>query len=330
MSISLSLEEAVGRYVADLEGRQCSAAHIRTVRHRLGRFLRGREGMQLRDSAAGLDSYFRELRETGLASGTLAGHKGTHLAFWRWCAGRRWCSAKAADVLRSRSNRYSFRPVRSRAANAADFAAVVAALPAFAAHRGWRPRDVRDAALVSLVADSARRRGEVWNLRRAAVVEALKRPEVTAGGRLVYHAESEGKTGAVSVRFYEESADLLRRWLEFVPASSGFVFLSLRTGRRLEPDVMRLGLLRICEFAGVKPFGFHATRKRVVTEVISATGDAKIGQLLAGHTDERTTQMYYNDVVESAVDAAAGQLAARLRGKGDGLVEAFFQGRFGS
>lgn len=328
--MSISLEEAVGRYVADLEGRQCSAAHIRTVQHRLGRFLRGREGMQLRDSAAGLDSYFRELRETGLASGTLAGHKGTHLAFWRWCAGRRWCSAKAADVLRSRSNRYSFRPVRSRAANAADFAAVVACLPSFAAHRGWKPRDVRDAALVSLVADSSRRRGEVWNLRRAAVVEALKRPEVTSGGRLVYHAESEGKTGAVSVRFYEESAELLRRWLQFVPASSGFVFLSLRTGRRLEPDVMRLGLMRICEFAGVKPFGFHAIRKRVVTEVISATGDAKIGQLLAGHTDERTTQMYYNDVDESVVDEAGGQLAERLRGKGDGLVEAFFQGRFGS
>lgn len=324
MSISLSLEEAVGRYVADVESRQCSTAHIRTVRHRLGRFLRGREGMQLRDSAAELNSYFRELREAGLASGTLAGHKGTHLAFWRWCAGRRWCSAKAADVLRSRSNRYSFRPVRSRAANAADFAAVVACLPSFAAHRGWRARDVRDAALVSLVVDSGKRRGEVWSLRRVDMVRALERPEPLGGGRSVYHVEShDGKTGPVSVRFYDESATLLRRWMELLPAGAVYVFVNLRTGVQLREDALHLGVLRVCEFAGVPKFRFHAIRKRVVTDVISATGDYKIGQLMAGHADERTTQRYYNDVQQSVVDAAAGALAARFRG--EDLAGQFFQ-----
>ncbi len=325
MSISLSLEEAVGRYVADLEGRQCSTAHVATVRHRLGRFVSGREGMQLRDSAAELEGYFRGLRERGLASGTLAGHKSTHLAFWRWCASRRWCSAKAGDVLRSRSNRYSFKPVRSRAANAEDFAAVVACLMSFAAHRDWKPRDVRDAALVSLVADSSRRRGELWNLRRVDVARALEHPEPLGGGRAVYHVESHGKTGPVNISFYDESAMLLRRWLELLPAGAVFVFVSLRSGERLRADALHLGLLRVCEFAGVKPFRFHAIRKRVVTEVIAATGDAKVGQLLAGHSSERTTQMYYNDVQQSAVDAAAGALAAKYREGGGALAEAFFR-----
>ena len=316
---TITVEEAVKRHILDLEGRGCSVAHVRTVRHRLGRFARGRESMGLRDAGAELEAYFSELRESGLASGTLAGHKQTHLAFWRWCAGRRWVSARVADVLRSRANRFSFRPVRSRAANAADFVAVVNCLPAFAAHRVWNPRDVRDAAMVSLVAESPRRRG--------AVELALERPEVTAGGRQVYHAESEGKTGPVSIRFYEESADLLRRWLELIPVNAGFVFVNLRTGNRLRADAIHLGLLRICEFAGVRPFRFHAIRKRVVTEVIAATGDAKIGQLLAGHASERTTQMYYNDVEQAVVDAAAGQLADRLRGGGGGLAEAFFRRR---
>lgn len=325
MSISLLLEEAVGRYVADLEERQCSASHVATVRHRLGRFARGREGLALRAVTGGdLHNYFTDMQEAGLASGTLAGHKQTLLAFWRWCAGRRWCSLKPSDALRSRKHRYSFRPVRSRAANAGDFAVVIAALPAFAAHRGWRPRDVRDAALVSVVADSSRRRGEVWNLRRVDVARALERPEPLGEGRWVFHVESHGKTGPVSIRFYDESAMLLRRWLELLPAGAVHVFVSLRSGERLRPDALHLGLLRVCEFAGVAPFRFHAIRKRVVTDVIAATGDAKIGQLLAGHASERTTQMYYNDVQQSAVDAAAGALAAKYRGGRGDLAGEFF------
>lgn len=320
----LSVESAVARYVADLEDRQCSVAHVRTVRYRLGRFARGREEVPLRVAADELAAHFAELRESGLSNGSMAGFKQTHLAFWRWCAARRWCSRSVTDVLRGRRNSFSFRPVVSRAANLADFEAVVQALPSFAAHRGWWPRDVRDAALVSVIVDSARRRGEVLNLRRAALVEALARADVLANGRLVYHAVSEGKTGPVSIRFYEESADLLRRWLGHLPAGSNWVFVSLRSGNRLRGDSLRIGLERICGYAGVPAFGFHAIRKRVVTEVISTTGDAKIGQLLAGHRSIQTTQVYYNDVNETAVDLVAAALADRVRGAGEGLAGAFF------
>lgn len=323
----ITLEEGVLRYLGDLEVRGCSPAHLSTVKHRLGRFTRERMGMGLRDAGGELDGYFRGLRESGLASGTLAGHKQTHLAFWRWCAKRRWCSAKVADVLRSRSNRFSFRPVRSRAAPADSFATVVACLRAFAAHRGWKPRDVRDAAMVSLVADSSCRRGECLNLRRVDVARALERPLSLGDGRSVYHVESHGKTGPVSsIRFFDETAMLLRRWGELNTSRGAYVFVNLRTGEQLQPDSLRLGLIRICEFAGTKTFLFHAIRKRVVTEVIAATGDTKVGQLLAGHADSRTTQTYYNDVVELAVDVAAGRLAAKLRPRagGDELASAFF------
>lgn len=325
MSNSVSIEEAIRRYVADLEDRQCSVSHVSTVRHRLGRFARDREEIQLRAvTGAELHNYFVAMQEAGLASGTLAGQKQTMLAWWRWCAGRRWCSSKPVEALRSRKHRYSFDPVRSRAAPEDDFAVVVAALPAFAAHRGWRPRDVRDAALLSLVADSSKRRGEVGNLRRADVARALERPTPLSSGALVYHVESHGKTGPVSIRFYDGSATLLRRWLEMLPAGAVHVFVNLRTGKQIRPDALHLGLLRICQFAGVPNFRFHAIRKRVVTAVIAATGDEKVGQLMAGHASIRTTQTYYNDVQQSAVDAAAGALAVKYRGGGDNLVEEFF------
>lgn len=323
----VTLEGAVRKYVADLEDRQCSESHVNTVRHRLGRFVVGRETVVLRSiGGSELHAYFVGLEAAGLASGTLAGHKQTLLAFWRFCAGRRWCTLKPTQSLRTREHRYSFKPVHSRSAPAADFAAVLPSLPAFAAHRGWRPRDVRDAALMSLIADSSCRRGEAWNVRRVDLARALERPEPIGAGRRVYHLESWGKTGAASIRFYDESAELLRRWLELLPAGAVYVFVNLQTGERLRLDALHLGLLRICKFAGVRPFRFHAIRKRVVTDVIAATGDEKVGQLLAGHASLRTTQTYYNEVQQTAVDAAAGRLAEQFRGgDGAGLAGQFFR-----
>lgn len=326
--VQVQLEQAVGQYVEDVRRRGCSAAHIGTVSHRLSRFARGRESCPVRAlTDEELSAYFTAMREAGLADGTLAGHRQTLMAFLRFCQRRRWCSAKLVEALKTRQHRYSFKPVHSRAAPAVDFAAVISSLMRFAAHRNWKPRDVRDAALVSLVADSGRRRGEVWNLRRIDLIRALARPEpLEASGRSVYHVESHGKTGQVLIRFYDESAELLRRWVELLPDGAVYVFVNLRTGQRLRADALHLGLIRICQFVGAKPFRFHAMRKRVVTDVIGASGDAKVGQLLAGHASERTTQLYYNDVREAAVDAAAAKLQDKYRG-GEGenqLASAFF------
>ncbi len=317
-----TLSAAIDAYLSELERRGCSGAHLRTVRSRLGQYARGRAGLSLIAAQNDLSDFFAEMRERGLASGTLAGHKSTHLAFWRWAADRRYCSLDGSNVLRGRDNRYSFRPVHSRAADPADFAAVVSSLGAFAAHRGYQPRDLRDAALVSLIADSACRRGEAWNLRRAAVVAALDRPK-TVGHRHVHRADSQGKTDRVEIRFFDETAELLRRWLTHVPPRLGYVFLSLQTGKRIRIDALQIGLYRVCEFAGVRPFGFHAIRKRLVTDAIAASGDPKVGQLLAGHTSERTTLAYYDDIAQTEVDATVALLADRYRG-GDGLARAFF------
>ena len=323
----MKLYVAVERYLARLQERQLSAAHISSVRQRLDRFVVGREAVGIADvTGVDIDAYFNQLRDGGLADGTLAGHKSTQRAFWRWCKKRKLIKKNPAKVLGRKSHQYSYRPVKSRAAAPADFMRVMDSLAGFVAHRGESPRDLRDAALLALAADSSARRGELWELRCKDVAWSLKHGEPLPDGGMVYHVSTRGKTGPVTIRFFAESADLLRRWLGHIPAGVPFVFVNVRTWERLRPDALWLGLKRICEFAGVPVFRFHAIRKRTVTDIIELSGDQKAGQLLANHASARTTQEYYNELQQIRVDVAAGKLAERrhVKGRADGLAVEFF------
>jgi integrase len=328
----MKLNEALEMYLLSLEARRLSAAHTSTVRCRLARFtaIWGESDVS---AIAGddVDAHFSDLEESGLAHGTLAGYKSSHRAFWNWCASQQFIAQNPADALLVKDRAYDYRPVHSRAAPESDFQAVVNALPNFAAHRDNNPRDLRDAALVSLAIDCAKRRKELWNLRRRDIERALDRGEAVAGGRMVYHATSHGKTGQVTMVFFEETAVLLRHWLAAMPPESNWLWVNLRTGQRLRADVLNLAFGRLCAFAGVKTFRFHAVRKRSVTDIIRSTGDWKVGQLLAGHKDQRTTQLHYNDVDQQRVDEMAARLADVRRGRsmtdpagGDGLAASFF------
>lgn len=321
------LSKTVELYLEDLRARQLSRAHIDSVELRLNRFAAGLQNMDLASiTGADVAAHFHRLRQVdGLADGTLAGHKSTLRAFWNWCLERGLAENNPTTVLKQKAHSYSYLPVRSRSVPRSDFTAVIAALDNFAAHRDYHQRDVRDAAMLSLVADSSARRGELWELRQRDLADALNRPKIVGDGISVYHVITRGKTGVVKIRFFENTAVLLRRWLGLIPSDSPFVFVSLRTGQRLRKDAMWLGFKRICEWVGVPVFRFHATRKRVVTDIIEASGDMKVGQLLANHRSQRTTQEYYNDVQEDRVDAAAARLVSQRDRGDDGLASDFFR-----
>lgn len=326
----MKLNKAFECYVAYLEDRQLSSAHCQTVVWRIGRFCDLCGDWELKDiGSEEIGRYFDGLRRDGLAMATCAGHKSTHRAFWSWCVAKGWVDGNPTDVLLSNAHNYTYRPVSSRPAPRDDFQAVMDSLEAFARHRDYHPRDVRDAALISLAADSAKRRKELWNLRRRDVEKALAHGEWVSGGRLVYRAASSGKTGQATVIFFEETAVLLADWLGLMPAGARWLWVNLRTGRRLALDSMALACIRICKFVGVPTFRFQAIRKRSVTDIIAKTGDWKVGQLLAGHKDERTTQLHYNDVEQDRVEAMAALLADQRHGRHDGgedLVGGFFAG----
>lgn len=326
----MKLNEAYLAYLAHLSERGLSASHLTSVKGRVGRFVSGREAEPLASiTGPQLAAYFRELEDTGLARGTLAGHKSAHRAFWRWCINQSFVTADPSAVLcQNKDFRYSFLPVHHRAADEQSFRAVLSAIPAFIAHRDYNPRDVRDALAVSLAADSAARRGEIWKIRRKEMEKALRKPETLRGGGKVYHLAEGGKTGQSNIRFFEQSAELARLWLRLSPATAVHVFVSTRSWKRLQRDYMNSAFKRLCAFAEVEPFQWQSVRKRVVTDVIELTGNITTGQLLAGHTSEKTTLAYYNQVQQSSVDAAAGQLARRRTAVGDavgnGLADTFF------
>lgn len=318
-----TVRQALHRYVQYHQVQNSSERTIETVRARINRFATwyGPARPVADVNQGDVAGYFRHLRELGLASGTLAGHKATNKAFWRWCRQHALVERNPAIILGKREFSYSFRPVHSTAAKPLDVERVVEIIPEFA--ESGRPRDVRDAALVSLTIDSAARRGELHNLRRADVVAALRHNQITEDGLSVYHCKGQGKTGDVLIRFYQDTADLLAAWLDCMPAGSNWLWVNTRTGERLRVDALAIAFKRLCEYAGVPVFRFHATRKRTVTDIIQATGDAKMGQLLANHKDPRTTLTYYNDIHQGHVDEMAGRLAAqRRRGEDWPLVEA--------
>lgn len=327
----MKLNDAVNLYIAWLRDQHYSAAHVQTVEIRAGRFAATFPAAKLLTDVSRDDvqAFFLDLKADGLASATLAGYKSTLRAFWRWSRhrSRKYTDDDPTDILLARESRsrhaYSYEPQNREAVNDQHFQAVMAALETFAAHRGYNPRDVRDALMISLTADSAGRRGEIWNVTRKQLQKSLERGKVLKNGRTVYRVQTEGKTGPVRLRFFEETAALARRWLDMLPDGAVWVFVNLRTGQRLRRDAMVLGFNRACKFAGVPVFRFHSVRKRQVTDVIEASGDPKVGQKYANHKSPRTTQIYYNDLADNRVDEAAADLSERRRQQP--LVAEFFK-----
>lgn len=327
----MRLHQAIDAYVRHLVDAGSSQTHIVSVRSRLSRFALGREGVSVDTiTPADVHNHFIELQTAGLAVGTLAGYKASQRAFWNWLAARGAIEVNPADALRRREHAYSAMPVNHQPADRADFQTVVSAIMPFAAHRGYTARDVRDALAVSLTVDSSARMGEIWKLRRADMERALAHGRPLAELRTVYRAAVAGKTGTVAVRFFDESAELARRWLQLMPGNAAFLFCSLRDGRRLRRDYMGQAFKEICGYAGVPTFRYQAVRKRIVMDAIALSGDQKIGQLLAGHKDSRTTATYYNLVQQESVDIAAANLATQRRGlphvNGDDLALSLFGG----
>lgn len=303
---------ALTRYVQSRIDTGCADRTVETVERRLERLLRDLpDGLAVDHITKDhLETFFDTLREGGLANGTLAGYKSTILAWFNWLVGEEIVVNNPAVVLKKRRHSYSYAPVNSHAADAANFLTVLNSLDAFA---GDNPRNIRDAAIISLAADSSARRGEIHNLRRIDIQRALESPVRTPAGHAVYRCASQGKTGLVHIRFYFHSAQYLTQWLAVMPADAIWLWTAVDNPKRLHVDYMRSAFQRACKFAGVPVFRFHAVRKRDVTDIIQSSGDAKIGQLYAGHKDIRTTQAYYNEIDNDHVDQLAAELASQRR-----------------
>lgn len=311
------LDAAIDLYLAYLIKNQSSPAHLRTVAWRLRHFAKSRPGRLVADvTRLELAAYFIEAAETR-ADGTIAGWVATQKAFWKWAKKRRIISKNVAKRLKQPR----FDPVVRTAAPAAHVAAVTGSLPDFVNHRQQRPRDVRDALLVSLSLDCGGRLGAMADLRRSEVQKGLNRGVLATDGRVVYRVTSRSKTGSVALEFCEETADLFRLWFAVGPPTAvDRVFVSVARnapqGTLLRRDTVARAFARICQFARVPTFRAHAVRKRNITDIM-ADNDPEVAQRYAGHRDLATTMLHYREKSADQVRNATAQLASSRRGNVD-------------
>lgn len=306
------LDDAINTFVAHLEDRALSRSYIESVTYRLGRLADSLPGVSLLDLEAGqVNRYFRDLKESGLSEATRAGHANSVRALLNFSVRQGFIPYSPAAGL----PRMSYRPVHRRAASAASVGKLIAAIQPYAAHRNFRPRDVKDALAVSFAVDCGARLGEINSLRWADARHALAHGHETKNGRMAYQVIGTGKTGASVLRFFSETAELFHLWQRLNPwPQAVFVFASITTGEKMRASSLGDSFVRISKFAGIPPVRAQAIRKRNVTDIIQKTGDWKMGQLLAGHSDMKVTMEHYNDVDLERVDDAAAEMANLRRG----------------
>ena len=321
----MKLHAALKRYLNYLNKQNYSQRHIETVQYRIKRFVSDVGDLKVNSiKKRDIHTFFIDLEEAGYSRGTLAGYKSTLRAWFHWLKKKHHSKRNLSKHLRGRPYAYSYSPVKSTAVPLAHMIRVIDTLPDYIAHRGRRPRDIRDAALMSLCIDSGARRGELRNIRKSDLIKSLDQPTITDNNQYIYHISSHGKTGPVIIRYFSETAVYLSEWIHHIPPSSPWVFINLQTGRRLQPSSMHIGFEFICRFAEVPTIRFHAIRKRNITDIIRISGDQKIGQLYAGHSSSITTQQYYNQIQLQYVDEAAAQLSSQRRPNGHQLAFNFF------
>ena len=312
----ICINEAYAGYIEYLENEGLSDRHIETVSSRLHVFIYPTSDYpdDLRDMPVNkvvfrdIHQFFRTMRKCGRAEATLASQRSTQISFWNWCIKQGYRENNPAAKLK----RWSSDPVVRRAAPAADVEMVLSSVEVYAAHRRYQPLDVRDALLVSFLGDNAGRLGEALDVRMAALKTALNSPKPLEDGGVCYHLPGFGKTGSTDLVFFDTTARLGHRWIQF-GYKSEFVFCNLKDSTRLTNSGASKSFTRICNWAGVPIFWSHALRKRNITDIIRMSGDWKVGQVYAGHSDITTTMKHYNDFERDRVDSQAYNLSNKRR-----------------
>lgn len=177
--------------------------------------------------------------------------------------------------------------------------------------------NVRDAAIILLLAESGCRRGTIPRLRQ----DRMKIWQAEDGEfRFVAETVEKGKNGG-EPRFIfagHKAAMAILLWLEVRPFDSDFVFNSVQTGEQINPNAITLMFRRLKMRAGIPKdhnVFAHAHRHRFAQKALDQH-DAKIVSQWMGHKSVTTTlDIYGHRSVESLAEAFFGDKDVRLPDK---------------
>lgn len=181
------------------------------------------------------------------------------------------------------------------------------------------------------------RRGEVFRLSWEKDVRLDE-----ARIKLTDHKARNGKVRVRWLQMHPELVKALRWWHEARPCKVDNVFMQTHCNEHMgKPFTQRMHLMRrLCEKAGVKPFGFHAMRHKAAA-ITFVSGGLSAAQMLMGHYHATTTDRYvrsaglYSDhevilnaLGESGIGKAASELLEKEMPHGPEPHEAFCNQNF--
>lgn len=158
---------------------------------------------------------------------------------------------------------------------------------------------IRDFAVISFIAGSGARRGEVASL-------------ILSGLRLeTLEADVEGKSGKRVVTYPQAAVDALNEWLELRPDTGhDFVFMNTikknvaAPGAPMTENAITLMFKRRAKLAGVRGAGNPHAVRHLVGQEYTDKSNLALAQAKLGHADVSTTARFYAHQDQERVKAA--------------------------
>ena len=315
----LTVDDGLFMFLAAREAQGLTQTTLDIYQQRLGLFCKHVNGYKLAQvSPADVDKYLVMLRRRqwkyvnnpyrppengGLAPATIEGIKMALKVFFKWCVERDLIDkSPAAHLRKQKFSQYA----RKRAMNPETLMQMLEYVRLAA--RARNPIDIRDLALLSFVADSLARVGEVSSMNIQDV--DFNRSFVDVNEFVVYEAAVTGKVGERLVTFSEQTALYMLDWLEVRPeveTASFFVAICRNHfrerhprctacrvfGNRMTTNSMSLTFKRIAKRCGAEGKVNPHSIRHLGGIVYAERAGIEIAQEKLGHTSIMTTRLHY-------------------------------------
>lgn len=311
MPTDMDLKIIFNEFLDELSGQSESTRYNYT--RRLAPFLETNKKKTLvQITRADINAFIAQITARGYAEATLSGYRQALKSYFNYCVRKGYLPRSPADHVKTGK----FTSQRRKLPPEPDVEKITQLAEQWLQTN--QPRKVRDAIIWLICVRSGPRQREIGELRKSEVEYTLRMGPDAHG---IYRCLSRGKTKEVLIRFDEQIARGLIKWLKLRPQSQiDRCFITIRKSTTKDDPVPRHRSLSrsatthilddLATYAGISKAVFsHALRHRRGTKT-TQEHDAKIAAMILNHKDWQSAktaiEFYYHPQEEnvSAVLAA--------------------------